>query len=201
MPSTYNSVSTELDAINTMLATIGETPVNTLQGPLPVDVAIARNTLAETTREVQLEGWHFNSEEDFPLQVTGDGFIRLPPTVFRVTLSDPDSRDIVQRGSRLYDRAAHTFTFTEDINATVFRILAYEEMPEAFRWYVTVSAARKFQDRVVGSGELHGFNQVDESKARALAEREDMECSRPSLAKGRATSFISGWNVANVLAR
>ena len=197
----HNTVSTELDAINTILSTIGEAPVNTLEGPLPADVAVAQNILQETTREVQLEGWHFNSESNYPLLADTDGQICLPPTVFRVTLSDPDSRDVILRGNRLYDRAAHSFTFTGDIEATVCRVLSYDEMPGVFRWYVTIKAARKFQDRVVGSSELHGFAERDEFEARAAAEREDMLLARPSMAKGEATTFISGWTVGAALRR
>lgn len=201
MPSEYNTVSTELNAINTMLSVIGEVPINSLTGALPSDVAIARNTLHETVREVQLEGWHFNTEEDYPLHPNADDEIDLPPAVFRVSLSEPDSRDVVQRGTRLYDRANHTYTFTESITATVARLLSFEELPEAFRWYITVRASRKFQDRAVGSGELHAFTQDDEYHARVLAEREDTELARPSMAKGEATTFISGWTVNQTLRR
>ena len=199
--STYTLVLSELDAINTMLSVIGETPVNTLTGTLPADVAIALNTLREAVREVQLEGWHFNTEEKYSLTPTTDGEIILPPAIFRVSLTDPDSHDVVQRGNRLYDRSAHTFTFTENIEATVSLLLSFEAMPEAFRWFTTVRAARKFQDRAVGSSELHAFTQEDEARARILAEREDTHLSRPSMAKGEATTFISGWTVNQTLRR
>lgn len=197
----HNTVSTELDAINTMLSVIGESPVNTLQGPLPADVAVAQNILKETTKEIQLEGWHFNSEDNYPLLVDSDGHIRPPSTFFRITLTDPDDRDVVLRGDRLYDRATHSFTFTESINATVYQVLTYDEMPETFRWFVTIRASRKFQDRTVGSSELHGFSEKDEFEARAAAEREDLQLARPSMAKGEATTFISGWTVSNTLRR
>lgn len=203
MPSVphNNTVSTELDAINTMLSVIGEAPVNSLMGALPADVAVARNTLQETSREVQLEGWHFNSEDDFPLTPQADGTITLPPGVFRVTLQEPDSRDVIIRGRKLYDRSGHTFKFQEEIRGIIYRLLTFEELPEAFRWYVTIRAARKFQDRAVGSGDLHSFSGMDEANARVLAEREDTETARPSMAKGQASTFISGWTVGQTLTR
>ncbi len=197
----FNTVSSELDAVNTMLSVIGEAPVNALTGALPVDVAVALNTLRETAREVQLEGWHFNGEDNYPLTPDSQDSIVLPPSTFRVTLRDPDSRDVVVRGSRLYDRANHTYTFSESIEATVHQLLAYEDMPEAFRWYTTVRAARKFQDRTVGAQELHAFTREDEAAARALAVREDTLIARPSVAKGESTSFISGWTPGQTLRR
>lgn len=197
----HNTVSTELDAVNTMLSVIGETPVNSLTGALPADVAVAVNILRETSREIQLEGWHFNSEEKYPLNPGSMGEISLPPDVFRVSLLEPDSRDVVLRGSRLYDRANHTYTFTEVQEVTIYRLLDYAEIPDAFRWYITVRAARKFQDRVVGSSEQHSFTRDDEAAARILAAREDTEIARPSMAKGEATTFISGWTVSQTLRR
>ena len=195
-------VSTELDAINTMLSVIGEAPVNTLTGTLPADVALAYNTLEEVTREVQLTGWHFNTEENYPLlPKPGSGEIHLPANVVEVTLIDPDSRDIVQRGRKLYDRANHTYKFTETVEASILSVLPFDELPEVFRWYVTVRASRKFQDKAVGSSEQHGYTAEDERHARAGAVASDMQCARPSAAKGNAASFISGWTVGKVLER
>ena len=199
--SIKNTVSTELDAINTLLATIGEAPVNSLSGTLPTDVAVAMNALRETTREVQLEGWHFNTEADYPLTPGADGRIRLPADIVRVWKEDPDGQDVIQRGSFLYDRTNHTFLFTEEVRAFVLTLLSFDEMPEAFRWYVTVRAARRFQDRTVGSDVLHNFNGADEDFARATAVREDTLVTRPSMAKGKSTSFISGWTPALTLQR
>ena len=44
-----------------MLSTIGESPINTLTGTLPVDATLAINILDEVNREVQAQGWKFNS--------------------------------------------------------------------------------------------------------------------------------------------
>ena len=53
----------ELDAVNTMLLVAGESPVDTLDGEvLNVDAIQARQALSATSRDVQVEGWHFNTE-------------------------------------------------------------------------------------------------------------------------------------------
>ena len=41
------SGTTELEAVNTLLHTIGEAPVNSLTGTLPIDATLANNTLSE----------------------------------------------------------------------------------------------------------------------------------------------------------
>jgi hypothetical protein len=197
-----NHASTELDAINIILSTIGEAPVNSLSGVLPGDVAVARNTLREVTREVQLMGWHFNTEEDFPLPLRPDGEIAIPAKVAAVYPPEGDlGLDVTIRGDRLYDRTNHTFTFTGPQKLTVKLLLPFDDLPEAFKWFITVRAARQFQSRTVGSGELHGFTSENEAQARVVAEREDMLQARPSLARGKAASFLDGWNVGQALER
>ena len=58
---------TELEAVNVLLTTIGETPVNTLTGNQVTDVTIAKQVLNEISREVQAQGWHFNTEDGVEL--------------------------------------------------------------------------------------------------------------------------------------
>lgn len=60
-------MTTELEAINYMLACIGEAPVDSLDAPLGADVQMALNILRNTTREVQAQGWRFNT--DFGLEI------------------------------------------------------------------------------------------------------------------------------------
>ena len=59
--ATITTRTTQLEAINTMLSTIGEAPVNSLTGSLPVDASMAVNILNEVNREVQSAGWKFNT--------------------------------------------------------------------------------------------------------------------------------------------
>ena len=51
---------TELEAVNILLTTIGEAPVNTLTGNQVTDVTVATQVLLEISREIQSQGWHFN---------------------------------------------------------------------------------------------------------------------------------------------
>ena len=60
------ATTTKLEAVNTMLGVIGETPVNTLGGTSrPVSVVSAESVLDEVNREVQSRGGHFNTEHDY----------------------------------------------------------------------------------------------------------------------------------------
>lgn len=59
--------TTELEAVNAMLASIGEAPLSSLDGATQADVQIALNILRNTAREVQMWGWRFNL--DFGLEI------------------------------------------------------------------------------------------------------------------------------------
>ena len=160
------SPTTELEAINTMLSTIGESPVNAVEDTGNVDVVIARQILQTVSREVQARGWHFNTEKNYTITPDSEGYLVLPNTVLKVDTVYPDSsKDVVVRGSRLYDREKHTYVFTDAVKVDMTILLTFDELPEVARNCVTIRASRIFQERVVGSDTLHAFNSQDEARA------------------------------------
>ncbi len=160
------SPTTELEAINTMLSTIGESPVNTVEDTGNVDVVIARQILQSVSREVQARGWHFNTEKNYNITPNSEGYLVLPNTVLKVDTVYPDaSKDVVVRGSKLYDRENHTYVFTDAVKVDMTVLLTFDELPEVARNYVTIRASRIFQERVVGSDTLQAFNSQDEARA------------------------------------
>jgi hypothetical protein len=173
------ALTTKLNAVNTMISVIGEAPVNTLGGTaVPVTVVQAENTLDETSRAVQSEGWHYNTEHEYTLTPnTFDSKIILPNNTLRIDL-DPElytENDPVQRGLTLYDRKNHTDVWTKEVKASLTFELPFEELPEQFRHYITVKAARIFANRFLGSREIEGFATRDEIEAKARAIDSDSE--------------------------
>lgn len=157
--------TTKLEAVNIMLSTIGESPVNSLSSGL-VDAEMAETILLSVNRAVQSEGWNFNREQAFTLGATLDGEIIVPNNTLRADATElPDSQDLVQRGQRMYDKKNHTFTIGREVKLDLVVQLEFEELPEVARRYIAIKSARIFQDRVVGSDTLHGFNQQDEAQA------------------------------------
>ena len=169
------SPTTELEAINTMLSTIGEAPISTVEDSGVIDAVMARQILRSVDREVQARGWHWNTDKGFLLLPTfPEKHIELPPTLLRIdSVLDTSNVDVVQRGKRLYDRRNHTYTFDAPIKVDMVVQLAFDELPEAARQYITIRAARIFQERVLGSLELSKFSTVDET--RALVTLKEME--------------------------
>jgi len=170
---TTQTRTSELEAVNTILSTIGEAPLNTLSGSLPVDGTIAKNVLSEVAREVQSQGWHFNTHTNVTLTRNTDNKIPLANNVVRVEI-DPrkyskGDYNIVQRDTFLYNLAKNEETFDKDFeNVTVVYLLPFNEIPEQAKRYITIRSARIFHDRTLGANTLHKFSQEDELKALSI---------------------------------
>ena len=163
------SKTTKIQAINTMLSTVGEPPINSL-AVQRADALIAQNILDEVCREVQSYGWQFNTDEGVELVPDSNtGFIYVPDTVVRVDMDRNElAYDIVIRGNRLYNRKNNSYVFSGSIKAVQVYLLDFDEMPEVAKRYVTIRAARIFQDRMVGSEKHHAFTLRDEVASLAL---------------------------------
>ena len=165
--------TSKLDAVNSILLGIGEAPVNTLGSGLQ-EAEIAEVTLNNINREVQTVGWHFNTEVRYTLAKNSDGIINIPSNCLKVdvtaVLRDYNT-DVVERNRQLYDRVKNSFIFTEDIETYIVVFLDFEAIPEAARRYITLRAARKFQENILGSSTLSKL-QADEEKLALFALRE-----------------------------
>ena len=160
---------TELEAVNTMLVTIGEQPVSSLDNLAGLqDASIAKQILSNISRAVQSKGWVFNLDLQVTYTPDSNGEINLGSNVLRIDSTSKvrgTTKDIVERGGKLYDRENNTSIFTDSIKVDRVIVLNFDDLPEAARRYVATRASRVFHDRVVGSGELHRFFQEDEGQA------------------------------------
>ena len=166
---TITTRTTELEAVNTILSTIGEAPLSTLTGSLPVDGTTAKNILNEISREVQSAGWHFNTQYKVDLTRDTNNKVPVGTDVVRVQLNDKydkSSYDVVQRGSYLFNLAKNSDIFDQDFTEnTLIYILQFEDLPEQARRYITIRSARVFHDRTLGANTLHKFSSEDEARS------------------------------------
>tara|TARA_B100000925_G_scaffold253791_1_gene206385 strand:+ start:208 stop:846 length:639 start_codon:yes stop_codon:yes gene_type:complete len=170
-------VSTELDAVNSILMSVGETPVNTLTVQSP-EVAIAQKTLRQVCREIQAEGWSYNTENEYPIQLDTNNQCIIPNNVLQLDLNifqHGKDYDVVRRSDngvmKVYDKKGHTFTF-ENCSKLYFDIvwmLDFEDLPQAFKDYVTIRASRVASNRMVNSQPSAKLLEADEALARASA--------------------------------
>jgi hypothetical protein len=155
MPYPTTGSKTELQAINQILASVGQAPVTTLERTNP-DVAISYDTLIELSREVQSEGWTFNREYSYPFTPNENGEIVYPPNVLQLDVStDPkyysnNKYDTVRREGKLYDRRNHTFKFDKTLYCDVKWFFDWEDLPIPIQDYIVGRAAATVSNRLIG---------------------------------------------------
>jgi hypothetical protein len=199
------AATTELECINIMLAAIGEAPINSLTGTLPVDARLAQQTLTEINKKIQMEGWSFNTEIDVTLTRDGSNEIALSTNTLRIdaNIHQHPTIDAIQRGLKLYDRLNNKYQFDEDLICTVVYFRPFNEIPEPARYYITIKAARVFVDRLVGDQGLRTYTEQDEIRARAILMETDLANGDHNLLRGdpSLTSVFDTYSPANALIR
>lgn len=160
--------TTLLEAVNRVLQMMGEAPVNSLTGQFAT--AKQANDMIDTvSRNLQSEGWSFNTTYEQTLQRTSNNEISVGNTVSRVRvdpLNYPDI-EVVMRGNRLYDARGGKYTFDEDLEADVTVMLDWDELPEYAHNYIVAKAGRQLQEALMGSADLTKINLVLESEAKS----------------------------------
>jgi hypothetical protein len=165
----------ELQAVNQILASVGQAPVTTLEQTNP-DVAIAYNTLQQVSREVQAEGWTFNKEYRYPLTPTDNNEIEIPDNMLQLDLSNETcdhwqrKYDPIRRDGKLYDRRHHTFEWdqrTYYFDITWF--FNWDDLPPVIKDYITSRASSLVSMRIVGDPNLYQVLQQQETYMRSNA--------------------------------
>lgn len=163
-----------LDAINEMLAAIGESPVNTLEDSQNVDVANAIKVLDKINKQVQSKGWTFNTNRHAILNPDyynkkikwQDDFLYI---VGR------DGTQYVQKGDYLFDFRRQSYTFDHPIMVEVIREVDFDYMPIPVRNYIVARAARIFQMQTLGDDSLDAHLSELEQSAWSELQEYDME--------------------------
>ena len=161
--------TTLLEAVNTLLAVIGEQPVNTLETQQIVEASMAERTLLEFHKEGQVNGWSWNSEQAYEFTKDNNNEIVVPTNVVRWAADAYEWAGRFQlRGQRVYDREKRTYSLGSDVTslkADVVFLLSWDESPEAFNRWVTIRSARVFSGRVLGDSSSFRYTAVDEQAA------------------------------------
>ena len=169
---------TELEAINEMLAAVGQAPVTSIdldQDDIPTnpDVAMARETLQQVSREVQAEGWTFNREYNYPLLPDADNHIKIPSNVLQIDLNrgyyKHRGSDPIRREGKLYDRTNHTYEWEGTQHCDILWLFPWEDLPRPIQDYITNRASAVFAQRIVGDMNLYQTLLAKSQECRAYA--------------------------------
>ena len=182
MATSTIDTDTELSAVNSILGSIGQSPITTLNFTNP-EVSYIYNILTEVNKDVQNEGWHFNTEEHVKVEPDADKNITLPTNTLRYTLNDglaDKTKDLVVRDGKLYDLIDHTNEFSGAVYLDVTTLYAFEDLPNVFQRYITYRSAVRAATQLVSNPQLVQLLQQDEAKARAACMEYECDVSNPS---------------------
>lgn len=176
MPAT-----TLLDAINTLLAAIGSSPVTSTDTPKNADALMAKNHIERALKEIQAEQWYFNTEENYTLTPDTTGEILLPKNLISIDHIGQYGRNsnLAPRGNRLYDRFNHTYKINGAVTTNITLCLDFDELPETAALYVVARAARKYQEEMLGDPSLRTWTKDDELQARGRLLDEHLRATKP----------------------
>ena len=185
------SFTTELEAVNAMLASIGLSPVPSLDDVGIEDANRARDLLRATTRGVLTRGYDFNTDESYELRPDASGVIKVPTGALEIDPSDNSLSIVVRRHPdgylALWDKQAKSWTYTEAVECDVVWGYSYEDLPETARSYIAVSAGRKFQQGSVGAQILDAFEAEDENRLWMLLEKREAKSRRANVMRDNPT--------------
>lgn len=184
----------ELNAINSILASIGQAPVTAIDSdgspsyPTNPDVAMAYNTLIEVSEEVQSEGWTFNQEKHYPIDLNAENEIDIPADILQLTLTQEHERgvdgnvtrmnnvdkhfypEVIQRDGKVYDKANHTYKFNQNpVYFTVMWLYKFDDIPAVIRDFITARASVIACMRMLGDGDQYKMLQSRELYCRSQA--------------------------------
>lgn len=157
---------TKLQAINIVLSNVGQSPVSSIDALNPA-VKLAEGMIDEVNNAVQSEQWVFNTEQDYPFVPDINGNINVPSNLLALDGVPWDSKQLIIRQGKLYDKVLHTYIFDSTLYLDVVWLFDFEDLPEVFKQYITIRAANLFAARAVGSTEVVKYSEREEATARA----------------------------------
>jgi len=216
----FNFIMTELEAINRMLAAIGQAPITSVEETNP-DVAICKRTLTQVSQEVQSEGWTFNTAYNVEISPrSSDNRIVIRATypspgtsyVIQMDLShntfySRDKRSIAKRDGDfiyLYNSTTRSYDWgTQPIEVdTVTYIDDIGELPPAAYNYIVAKASTVISMRTVGDPQQYAVLQQQELYARTqLQEYETTQGDYTYFGHPKGSNYYNSYKPYHTLAR
>ena len=191
--TTQIATDPELSAVNSILGSIGQSPVTTL-GTVTTDttntgqevantfanpqIAMIHGLLMEATKDIQNEGWHFNKEDNVKISPDENGHFLIPTNYLRYDVHGglyDRNRDVVRKNGKLYDNVTHTDVFTEDMYVDITYLLAFNDVPPAIQRYIIARASVRAATQLVSNPDLVKLLQLQEAQTKATALEYDCE--------------------------
>ena len=172
--TTQLNTDTELSAVNSILGSIGQSPVtnitgNSLQNP---EIAFVVNLLAEVNKDVQTIGWTFNTEHRVKKSPDAQGNYVVPTNAIVYDISDGQidrATNVVKKDGKLFDTINQTDVFTGEYYFDIVTLYPFTDVPPAIQRYIIARASVRAATQLVSNADLVKLLQLEEQQARANA--------------------------------
>jgi len=168
------STDTELSAVNSILGSIGQSPITSLSGTAlqNPEISFIKNLLDQVNRDVQTSGWHFNTQHRVKQSPDAQGNYVVPQNSILYDISDGQidrDTDVTKINGKLYDLVHQTDVFTKDYYFDIITLYNFEDVPPAIQRYIIARASMRAATQLVSNADLVKLLQVEEQQARANA--------------------------------
>ena len=158
--TTQIATDTELSAVNSILGSIGQSPITSLTTGNPLanpEIALVHNLLMEVSKDVQNEGWHFNKEDHVLLSPDSNGNYIIPTNYLRFDVHEglyDKTIDVVKKAGKLYNTVTHTDVFSGDHYFDITYLRDFEDVPSAIQRYIIARASVRAATQIVSNSDL-----------------------------------------------
>lgn len=190
-----SSLTTPLDAVNVLIRSLGEAPVNSIDPPPHMDAQDALAELASVDLEVQSRGWAWNREEDWQLSLDGDNKVPLPDMTLHMSRGKTETQytRIVKRGGFVYNRELRTYQFSRAPKVDLIIRMPWDDIPQAARRYITLEACQRFHAQKGPERVVLEVNAADLRRAlTTLEQQEDLDEGLNTVYSTAVQSALSG---------
>lgn len=157
---------TKLDVVNACLASMGESPVNSLDTD-NIFISSALDALGHAGPAELSYGWYFNIEK-IELKPTVDGSYYVPTDTIGLTV-DLNPPWLSIRARRLYDnRSGQVFTGKSPVQVTITRNLKFEDMPYHAQRAIKAKTVQYFQKSYDGDAQKIQDAEDEYAESRAM---------------------------------
>ena len=175
--TTQIATDTELSAVNSILGSIGQSPITTLNFQNP-EISFIYNILSEVTKDVLNEGWHFNKQDNKKVSPDSNGNFLIPNNYLRYDVHEglyDRNLDVVRRNGKLFDNVKDTYVFTSDLYFDITYLFNFNDLPPAIQRYIIARTSVRAATQLVSNADLVKLLQLQEAQTRATALEYDCE--------------------------
>ena len=179
--TTQIATDTELSAVNSILGSIGQSPITSLttgNAQANPEIAFIQTILSETNKNVQSEGWHFNKQDHLKVDPDTNGHFIIPANYLRYDVHDGLSDrtiDVRRKDGKLFDNVNNTEVFTKSLYFDITFLLAFTDVPPTIQRYIISRASVRAATQLVSNPDLVRLLQLEEAQTKASALEYDCE--------------------------